>query len=236
MTMLDLLGLIVSFVVVGFVLIVSQNLHRAGYSLLFTRKLVHVVIGLWIFPAFFLFDHSWVAIILPILAMIGNAISHFTGLIGSIEMEHDRANFGTILYPASFIVVILVFFPNGGPFSTYWYAGLLGILLMTFADTAASIIGRYLGARQYKIWDETRSTEGSLAMLFVSLFVSWLVFGFLGLYSLTGLSGMGNFLLAMYIAVFATAIEAVSLRGWDNFLVPVGGAFFTLWMLKIFVG
>lgn len=236
MTMLDLLGLIVSFTVVGFVLIVSQNLHKAGYSLLFTRKLVHVVIGLWIFPAFFLFDHSWVAIILPILAMIGNAISHFTGLIGSIEMEHDRANFGTILYPASFIVILLVFFPGGSAFSTYWYAGLLGILIMTFADTAASVYGRYFGARQYKIWDETRSVEGSLAMLWVSFLMAWLVFGFLGIYSITGLSGMGNFLLAIYVAVFVTVIEAVSLRGWDNFLVPVGGTFFTLMLLKFFVG
>ncbi len=236
MTGLDILGLIVSFIVVAFVLIVSQNLHKAGYSLLFTRKLVHVVIGLWIFPAMFLFDHSWVAIIPPVIAVIGNAISHFTGIIGSIEMESDKANFGTILYPASFIVILLLFYPSNSPFSQYWYAGLLGILVMTFADTAASVYGRYYGGRRYKIWDETRSIEGSWAMLWVSFFVAWIVFGFVGLYSITGLTSVGNFLLAIYVAVFVTAIEAVSLRGWDNFLVPVGGAFFTLLMLKLFVG
>ena len=230
MTGNDIYALIISFLVVGIVLILSQRLHKAGYSLLFTRKLVHVVIGLWIIPAMFLFDHSWVAIIPPFIALVGNAISHFTGIIGSIELQHEKANYGTILYPAAFIVVLLVFFPTYNP---YWYVGMLGILLMTFADTAASVWGRYFGTRRYKVWDETRSIEGSLAMLWVSFFVAWFVFGFFGLYSLTGFSGWGNFIMAWYIAVFATGIEAVSLRGWDNFLVPVGSAFFGLLMLKL---
>ena len=225
--------LIVSFAVIGFVLMLSQRLHRAGYSLLFTRKLVHVTVGLWIIPAMFLFDHSWAAAIPSAVAIIGNTLSYFTGLIGSIEMKHDRANYGTILYPASFVIIILVFFPH---YNAYWYAGLLGILIMTFGDTAASVYGRFYGRRRYQVWDETRSIEGSLAMFFVTFVIAWFILGFAGLYSLTGLTGWGNFILAFYVALFSTIVEAASIRGWDNFLVPVGSAFFTLWMLKLFGG
>ena len=232
MTIMDTVMLIASFLVVGFVLTLSQRLHKAGYSLLFTRKLVHVTVGLWIIPTMLFFDHAWVAAIPSVVAIIGNTLSYYTGLIGSIEMKHDRANYGTIFYPASFVVIILAFFPQ---YNTYWYAGMLGILIMAFGDTAASVYGRFYGHRKYEVWDETRSIEGSLAMFFVTLVLAWLMFGVAGLYSITGLTGWGNFILAGYVAAFSTIVEAASIRGWDNFLVPVGSAFFTLWMLKLFV-
>ena len=120
--------LVVSFAVVGSVVLFSQKLHKQGYPLLYTRKIVHGVVGCWIIPAMLLFDHSWVAAIPSFFAIIVNGVNHFTGMIGGIELKEEKPNYGTIFYPASFVIVILVFFPT---YSDYWYAGMLGILIIS---------------------------------------------------------------------------------------------------------
>ncbi len=223
----DILMLVVSFLVVGGVVLMSQRLHKQGAPLLYTRKIVHVVVGCWIIPSMLLFDHSWVAAIPSMLAVIGNTVSHFTGIIGAIELKEAKPNYGTLLYPASFVIVLLVFFPTYNP---YWYAGMLGILIMTFGDTAASLYGRKYGKGKYTIMDETRTIEGSMAMLITTFIIAFIIFA---PWNLTGLSVMGNLILALMVATVATVLEAISIRGWDNFLVPIGSAFFTVLILKM---
>jgi phytol kinase len=229
MTTKDLLMLIFSFVIVAIIILGSQRLHKMGSSLLFTRKLVHVLIGCWVIPAMWGFDTPWVAAILPFVALIGNTISFFTGLVSSIELKHDKPNYGTILYPFSFVIILLVFFPGKAPLGDYWYAGMLGILLMTFGDTAAGVYGRKYGKGKYTIVDETRTVEGSMAMLITSFIVSWLVF----MVANTGFGFWAEAILALFVAMLVTALEAISIRGWDNFLVPIGAAFLTVLLVNV---
>ncbi len=229
MTSQDLLMLIFSFVIVGIVVLGSQRLHKMGYSLLFTRKLVHVLIGCWVIPAMWGFDTPWVAAIPPFIALLGNTFSFFTGLLSSIELKHDKPNYGTILYPLSFVIILLLFFPHNAWFGNYWYAGMLGILLMTFGDTAAGVYGRKYGKGKYTIVDETRTVEGSMAMLITSFIVTLIVF----LVADTGFGFWSEAILAMFVAILVTVLEAISIRGWDNFLVPIGAAFLTVLLMNI---
>ena len=60
----DWLALIISYVYVFAVIGVGEGLRRwRGYSTEFTRKLIHICVGLWAFGTVLLFKHWYFAII-----------------------------------------------------------------------------------------------------------------------------------------------------------------------------
>ena len=100
----------------------------------------------------------------------------------------------------------------------------LSILIMTFSDTLAAVIGeRTRQPRHFRIWDDIKSVEGSLGMFLSSFTIiyigtdlfAWL-FGAAFFIPLTILIGTSGF-----VAMIVTLSEAVSSRGSDNFSVPI---------------
>ena len=132
----------------------------------------------------------------------------------------DRLSYGTVYFPIAFLVLALFWWEK--PITL-----ILSMLIMTFSDTIAAVIGeRTIQPRQFQIWEDIKSVEGSLGMFLSSFMIiyigtdlfAWL-FGaafFIPLPILIGVSG--------FVAMIVTLSEAVSSKGSDNFSVPIMAA------------
>jgi dolichol kinase len=197
-----------------------------GYGDEFTRKLVHIAIGLWIIPTLFLFTKWYWAAALPALAVLGNAVSLRYNLLRGIE-RGVKTDLGTVYFPVSFVICIAAFFQ-----SDYRVAAAAGIIPMALGDAAAAIVGRTAGRHPYTLLGARKSVEGSAAMFVVtalSVFATLLIPAF-------HVSVGAAALVAAVLAVVATALEAVGKNGLDNLTVPVVCSILAFGLLKGVLG
>lgn len=221
--------LAIAFLIYPFLLlIISKGLDKTGIRKDYSRKFVHVSMGLVILFVPF-FDNIWLALLPPVVFTIINLADLYWGIFSQIQGE-DSGNVGTVLYPVSFIILIALFFH-----SNLWGLAVLGIFTMAFGDAGASIIGREFGHRKYIVSGEIRSYEGSVGMFIITFIVAIGVFAFSG--SDLGMSAniRSLFAASFIIAGIATIIEALSVRGSDNITVPVLTALAAWALIAVFM-
>ena len=97
-------------------------------------------------------------------------------------------------------------------------AYLVPLLMLTFADAAAAVVGRRYGTLRYPTPGGCKSLEGSLAFAMVTFAATHL-----SLLLMSDAARWESVLVAVVIALVLTLMEAFATGGWDNFLVPVGG-------------
>ena len=205
----DWLAIVISYVYVFAVIGVGEGLRRwRGYSTEFTRKIVHIGVGMWAFGTVLLFEHWYFAIIPPVSFMILNYISYRGEIFKSVELG-EKGNLGTIYFPISFAIIICLFWERPNLL-------VASLMPMTWGDALAAILGRRYGRRKYSLLGSTRSVEGSLAMFLFS----WLS-TFLALLLLPPLDWQTSLLYSLAVAVFATLVEALSPWYIDNLTVPL---------------
>jgi phytol kinase len=205
----DWLALIISYVYVFAVIGVGEGLRRwRGYSTEFTRKLIHICVGLWAFGTVLLFQHWYFAIIPPLSFVILNYISYRGEIFKAVETG-EKGNLGTVYFPISFTIILCLFWgrPN---------LLVASLMPMTWGDALAAILGRRCGQRKYSVLGSTRSVEGSLAMFLFS-WLSTLV----ALLLLPPLGWQTSIVYSLAVAVFATLVEALSPWHIDNLTVPL---------------
>jgi uncharacterized protein (TIGR00297 family) len=208
----DIIGLIVSYVYAFGLLILATIIQKwRGYPQEFTRKIVHVGAGMWIFGLLALFDH-WYWGVVPILTFIVfNFISYKFTLVKAMDMSDDSP--GTVYFVVSIALLLTAFWPRG----EFWIAA-AGIMAMTWGDAFAAILGRKFGRHPYFIRKHRRTFEGSAAMFafsFVAIAITLSLFK-------TGLEWYEVLGFSLLISLVATFLEAVSLSGLDNLFVPIG--------------
>ncbi|MEO7994159.1 MAG: phosphatidate cytidylyltransferase, partial [bacterium] len=105
----DLQALAISFGYVAVVLLLAEAIRRQWQLPLdFTRKFVHIAIGTWSIPTFHLFVGLGWAITPPLLFVAINFASYKLKFFQAIE-EESGDNLGTILFPASFAILLAIF-------------------------------------------------------------------------------------------------------------------------------
>jgi len=215
---LDYTALVASFAYVFLVIALGELFRRVGRRPPeFTRKFIHIGVGMWVVGTALLFETWYLALIPPATFVVINAVSYAMGMIKAMESA-DRENLGTIYFPISFLFLIYLFW--GRPVLM-----VASLMPMTWGDAMAAIVGRRYGHYHYTVGGKTRSVEGSVAMLFWS----W-VPTFLALTLMPLISGMPsiNWLLALIysgaLALLSTLVEAVSPWGIDNLTVPAAAA------------
>lgn len=192
---------------------IAEGLRRwTGTDSEITRKIVHIGAGHAILLAWWLQTPTWLGLGASVAFGAIALLSYQLPLLPGINSV-GRPSLGTFFYAVSFGVLISLFWP----LALYPYAA-LGILVMTWGDGLAALIGQNFGRHSYKIGDIQKSWEGSLTMLFVSFLVCWLVLGFSYGFAWT-LAGQ-----AAIVALAATALEAFSKFGVDNLTVPLSSA------------
>jgi phytol kinase len=214
----DYTALIVSYLYVFAVIGLAELLRRAGKRPSeFTRKFIHVGVGMWMVGTVVLFETWQFALIPPVTFVVLNAFSYWLDIFKAMEAE-ERGNLGTIYFPIAFGALIYVF----------WDQPLLlvaSVMPMTWGDAMAAVIGQRYGHYRFTIGGHTRSLEGSAAMLFWS----WLATSaaLLGMPYLLGQSPINWLLVLIYggaVAVVCTTVEALTPWGIDNLSVPAAAA------------
>ncbi len=197
----------------GAIVVLAETLYRQTSSNSeLTRKVVHIGSGNVILLAWWLQLPTWVGLTASIIAGIIALLSFYIPFLPGINSV-GRKSLGTFFYAVSIGILIAWFWPS----QQFHYAA-IGILVMTWGDGLAGLIGQKFGKHQYEVWGIKKSWEGSLTMAVASYVVSSLIL----------LAVHGNtwqtWLIAMAIALVATGLEAFSKLGIDNLTVPIASA------------
>lgn len=194
------------------ILLIAWVVNRFADKPEIVRKIVHIGTGNVILIAWWLDIPASVGITASILASAITLLSYRFPILPGINSV-GRQSLGTFFYSVSFGILVAWFWYLQQP----QYAA-LGILIMTWGDGLAALIGQRFGTHKYKVFGTEKSWEGSLAMMLVSYLVSSLI--------LVGTQGNSwqTWVVSLLVAVIATALEAVSFLGIDNLTVPLGSA------------
>jgi phytol kinase len=210
----DYTALIASYVYVFGIIVLGELLRRLGHRPVdFTRKFIHIGVGMWVIGTALLFETWYLALIPPATFIIINTISYLLGTFKSMEQE-DRTNLGTIYFPIAFGAVVYFFWPQ----PVLMVAAMMPV---TWGDSMAAIFGEHYGHYRFSIGGQVRSLEGSIAMLFFSwISTSLALFGMPYLTGKPPINWMMALLYGGAVALVCTVVEALSPWGTDNLTVP----------------
>lgn len=226
MTTRDWIGLGASYAYASGLLVLAEVIRRwRGYPQDFTRKLVHIGAGMWVFGVLALFD-TWFIGVIPFATFIG--INYLLWRYRLLEsMDAPDSSPGTVYFALSVTLLFLAFWRTGTP-DDRGYLAAAGTMAMTWGDALAAIVGRRFGRRRYSVAGGTRTIEGSVAMFgasLVAMLLTILLVPGSPLGPLTPPLGAGTALLAaLAAALAATVAEALSPAGTDNLSVPLVAA------------
>ncbi|MCP4808590.1 MAG: hypothetical protein GY913_35310 [Proteobacteria bacterium] len=172
-----------------------------------TRKLTHLGSGVIVMTFPWLVESVWSVVLLA--ASFGGllAIGKVTGLLSSVH-DVERKTQGAYLYP---LAVLGVFIASDGDALLFC----VPLAIMAVADTGAAIVGKHTGGTKYTVLDGERSLEGSLTFFGLAFAIC------IGGLALAGRPGWpASLLVTLVVAALTTSVEAVSVRGSDNVLIP----------------
>ncbi|MFH1857529.1 MAG: hypothetical protein ABH845_01310 [Candidatus Omnitrophota bacterium] len=205
-------GILFSFVYVALVLSAAKQAEARGWiSSYAVRKWIHLLVGSWILPTFFLFEH-WYSAILPPFCFIW--VNLYLERKRFFSFEARDQGFGAVYVPISFVLLLTLFWED--PFRAY---ASIGALSMAWGDAAAALIGKKWGRHTYTLGRTQKSLEGALAMwggAAAGCIVSFLLFRPLPFRELVIQSAI--------LASVAALLESFAGRGLDNLTVPLGSA------------
>jgi dolichol kinase len=188
----------------------------------FTRKIIHIGAGLWVWGILLFFDH-WYFGIIPFATFIFlNYIFYRQQIFKAMDTTESTP--GTVYFALSITILYVLLWRTGGQIDNAPIAT-GAVMAMTLGDAFASLIGRRWGTRAYTVFGHTRSWQGSAAMAifsFVAIFLTllWLPGSALSPHSEV-LGSLSAFWMALIGSAVATAAEALSPAGTDNLSVPL---------------
>jgi len=208
----DWLAIAASFVFIFTAIGIAEAMRKwQGYSTDFTRKFIHITVGMWSVGTVLLFKEWYMAIIPPVSFIILNYISYRQETFKAMETGKE-GNLGTVYFPLSFSIIIILFW--GQP-----HLLVASLMPMAWGDALAAVLGVRFGKFHYTVWGSTRSLEGSVSMFLFSFIATGLA---LWLFPPLGLGA--SLLYGLITAIVATAIEAITPWHLDNLTVPLVSA------------
>jgi dolichol kinase len=206
----DAIALLASFAYVFSVIGPAEGLRKwRGYPVEFTRKFIHIGVGMWAYGTVLLFEQRALAIIPPLSFVVINAFSYWRGTFGAMETG-ESGQLGTIYFPISFTLLILLLWDRPALL-------VASLMPMTWGDALAAVIGRRIGRRHYTVAGSTRSLEGSLVFFLASWIATLVPLVLLGPAPPQATAVVGA---AAIAALGATVVEGASPWGIDNLSVP----------------
>jgi phytol kinase len=178
----------------------------------YVRKVVHIGTGNIILLAWWMQIPAWVGVSAGVFFSGVTLLSYRFQLLPSIN-NVGRKSFGTFFYAVSIAILVGWFWTIDRP-----EFAVLGILVMTWGDGLAGLLGKQFGRHPYEIWGAKKSWEGSVTMAIVSAIVCFLV-----LFSTLPLV-LENLYIAVVVGVMAAGLEMFSKFGLDNLTVPIAAA------------
>jgi phytol kinase len=209
------LALILAFVYVAVAIALAEVLRKAfRLSHDFTRKFIHVAVGMISIPTVIWFSDLRWAIVPPLAFVAINYLDYRFGLIQAM-MSSNRSNLGTVYFPLSFAAILILFWGNPAAPTEHSRLIIAALMPLTWGDALAALVGERFGQHRYPILGQTRSFEGTLVMCIASALATWLALG----------ASPAWMPIALAVALGASLAEAVSPWGIDNLTVPAVSAF-----------
>jgi phytol kinase len=176
-------------------IIIELLARKIPLSIEVSRKMVHIIAGISaaLLPFVMPFTHI---IALSLLFLIIMLISRKGKILKSIH-DVERQSYGELFFPLAIAITALLF-PTLGLY-------MFGILIMALSDGLAGLLGSRYGKSKYTLWLAKKSYLGSTVFFIASLFIG-LIFT--------------HSPMILIVALTLTCIEAASVRGLDNLLLP----------------
>jgi dolichol kinase len=223
MSQRDVIGLVASYVYAfGMLFLVEAIGRRLRWPLDFTRKIIHIGAGLWIWGLLALFEHWTIGIIPFATFIVLNYVFYRRQAFKAMDSAESTP--GTVYFAISITVLLVLLWRTDGSPDRVPIA-VAAVMAMTLGDALASIVGTRWGEHSYITFGHRRTWEGTKTMAifsFLSIFVTlWLLPGSplsplsvpLDVRAVLGLSLAGT--------LVATTAEALSPAGTDNLSVPL---------------
>ena len=206
----DWIGLLISVVYIFGLIGIAEGLRQwRGFSNDFTRKVIHIGVGMlaWALP--FLFSEPWLFILACLAFMILNFLDWRYGFFAAMSSS-SRSNLGTVYFPLAAAVVAYVFW-------AYPPIMVAALMPLTWGDGLAPAAGKVYGKHTYHVHTSTRTIEGSIVFFVAAFVATWLALWIMpGLPDLTPAEAL---LPALTVALFTALVEAVSIWGLDNLTI-----------------
>lgn len=184
--------------------------HFFDVKVEYTRKFVHAFTGIitLLFPIY-------IANIIDLIILCGSFlcivfVTKNYNLLQSVNAIERKSN-GSILFP----IVVIICYIIESYMQNYVYF-LIPILILSFADPIAAIVGKKWPKGKYSIRGNHKTLAGSLAFLFTAFLISILT-----VYLIGNLLTVNRVLLCFILAMVTTVGEAISIRGYDNLWIPL---------------
>ena len=204
------LAFVYVFVAIGLGELLRRSLHASRE---FTRKFIHVAVGMISVPTVIMFPSLGWAVIPPLAFVVINYLDYRYGVIEAM-MSSNRSNLGTVYFPISFTAILALFWGDPARPAMYPHLIVAALMPMTWGDALAAIVGERWGRKRYTVLGSTRSYLGSATMFVVSALATFLALG----------ASPATIPVALVTALGATIAEAVSPWGIDNLTVPAVSA------------
>ncbi|MCM1985052.1 diacylglycerol/polyprenol kinase family protein [Lyngbya confervoides] len=189
--------------------------RQDGFSQEIPRKIVHIGTGNVILWAWWLHTPPELGLLASLIFCGVTLLSYRLPILASVSGV-GRQSWGTFFYALSIGLLMLGFWRPALP-----QFAVIGVLIMTWGDGLAALIGQRYGTHGYQLWGIQKTWEGSLTMLIVSFLITW---GILGLVYGAQLPMFLLIAIAAIVSLWATALESLSRFGLDNLTVPLGSA------------
>lgn len=204
------LGLLICLLYIFGIIGLGEGLRRwRGYSSQFTRKVIHIGVGMMVWALPWLFDSPWFFIAACAAFMILNFLDWRYGFLAAMA-SGDRSNLGTVYFPLAAAVVVYLF----------WHTPpimVAALMPLTWGDGLASVVGRVYGRYTYTIYTSQRTLEGSAGFFIFCFLFTWLALWLMP--GLPAISPATAVLPALIITLATTLVEAISIWGLDNLTV-----------------
>ncbi len=182
------------------------------HKTLIIRKLVHVSLGLTILIISFVLERN----VLLYLIIAGTIFSFLTFHHEKFYLLHKNKNksLGTLYYPVGILSSYLILYH----LPIYYFQS--SLLLLSLSDTLANLAGQIQKSNGwFRAFHDRKSVYGMVAYILSAILILYLLLpGFLSL----------DVSYILFVLLWAVILEIASVRGSDNFSIPVGLALFFL--------
>jgi uncharacterized protein (TIGR00297 family) len=212
----DWINILILFFVISVIILISEIIRiKLHWSQEFTRKIVHISVGILLLLTPVLLETSLPLILIAVFFSVFNFVALRKGLLPGIHI--DRNNYGTFYYAISFLILVLLFWGNNKIII------IASMMVMAVGDAAAAIIGKSIkNPKAYYLIKDKKTWNGSFAMFvfsFLAISLTLLLYPSNNFYVHHNLVNL--FLISLVTAIFITFAEALGNRGNDNLSVPL---------------
>jgi dolichol kinase len=207
----QLIAAVIFLVVFCLLLIVAQGMYKfLKLEAEVSRKFMHVSGGIvsLFFPYFFKV-HWWV-LLLCCIAFLVLLITYIKKSLPGIH-KTNRLSFGSIFFP----VPVYICFFAANKFDNYLLF-VLPISILTISDTVAEWGGKRWGSFSRSFFQGQKTLAGSICFAVSCFFITLVM-----LAVIFRIPFGKSFLITASLSVIVTAVELVSLKGYDNLTVPI---------------